>query len=63
MVGWSWLDARYPPKALCHSPPQLDRKRKHKERLVGQDKDREKSLAITVMGKTNRLKLQKLIYY
>lgn len=63
VMGWPWLESRNPPKPLCHSPPQLDKKRKYKERLMSQDKDRERSLAITVMGKTNSLKLQKWIYY
>lgn len=28
VVGWPWLHARYLPKLLCHSPPQLDMREK-----------------------------------
>lgn len=34
--------SKMPPKLLYHSPPQLDRERKYSERLMGQDKDRER---------------------
>lgn len=28
LVCWPWLEARHPPKPLCHSPEQLDRRDK-----------------------------------
>jgi len=60
MVGWPWLDARCPPKPLSYSTPQLDGERKHNERLVRWDKDRERSLTSYHHGQ-NRLNLGMLV--
>jgi len=54
--GLAWINARCPPKLLYHSPSSTGRERKYDERLVGQDKDRQRSLTDYCHGQ-NRLNL------
>ena len=61
VVGWPWLDARCPPKPLYHSPPQLDRGRKHNGRLVARYKDREITQQLPSQAKQTGLGEKKLI--
>lgn len=65
---WEGLDlptvagCQMPPKLLSHSPPQLDGERKYSERLVGQDKDRERPLT-RYSHEQNRLESGKLVSF
>jgi len=58
-VVLAWLEARCPPKLLCHSPSQLDRgEQKYNEMFMRRDKDRGRSLSNYCHGQ-NRLNLGK----
>lgn len=35
VVGWPWMDTKYPSKPLCHSPSQLDRGEKIQQEAHG----------------------------
>lgn len=66
VVGWPWLNARCPPKPLCHSPQGASwgegaEERKYKERLVDRDRGKEKSLN-NYCHRQNRFGLGKLIH-
>jgi len=62
----AWINARCPPKLLYHSPSSTGQGRgKYDERLMGRDKDRERSLTNYCHGQ-NRLNLGRkgsLIYH
>jgi len=58
--GLAWLEARCPPKPVYHSPPQLDRGEECNKKLLGRDKDGERSLTSYRDGQ-NRLNLGKLV--
>jgi len=58
----AWINARCPPKPLYHSSPSAGQGRKHGERLISWDQDRERSLA-NYHHRQNRLDLGKLVYH
>jgi len=59
--GLAWLDAKCPPKLLYHSCSSTGQgEKKYNERLVDQDKNRERSLA-HYPHRQNRHDSQKLV--